>query len=82
MAMVVAMARPLRIEYDGALYHVTSRGNERKAIFKDDTDRALFLDILAQVKEHGYSQVEVARHLKLHYTTVSRIIRRVVNVQE
>lgn len=43
------MARPLRIEFDGALYHVTSRGNERKAIFKDDSDRKLFLDILAQV---------------------------------
>jgi len=27
------MARPLRIQYDGALYHVTSRGNERKAVF-------------------------------------------------
>jgi hypothetical protein len=37
------MARPLRIEFDGALYHVTSRGNEREAIFKDDTDRGLFL---------------------------------------
>jgi REP-associated tyrosine transposase len=42
------MARPLRIEYDGALYHVTSRGNERKPIFRDDTDRKLFLNILSQ----------------------------------
>jgi REP element-mobilizing transposase RayT len=33
------MARPLRIEYNGAHYHVTSRGNERKAVFRDDTDR-------------------------------------------
>lgn len=41
------MARPLRIEYDGALYHVTSRGNERKQIFKNDSDRKLFLDTLA-----------------------------------
>ncbi|MBM4261080.1 MAG: transposase [Deltaproteobacteria bacterium] len=45
------MARPLRIEYDGAFYHVTSRGNERKAIFKDDSDRNLFLAILGQVIE-------------------------------
>jgi hypothetical protein len=30
------MARPLRIEFPGAVYHVTSRGNERKAIFRDD----------------------------------------------
>ena len=43
------MARPLRIEYDGALYHVTSRGNECKAIFRDDADRQLFLNTLAQV---------------------------------
>ena len=46
------MARPLRIEYDGALYHITSRGNEREAIFKDDGDRQLFLRILVQVTEH------------------------------
>src|SRR4029077_14091805 len=45
------MARPLRIEYDGALYHVTSRGNDRKAIFKNDRDRELFLNTLAQVTE-------------------------------
>jgi len=37
------MARPLRIEYEGAHYHVTSRGNERKAVFRDDTDREQFL---------------------------------------
>jgi len=43
------MARPLRIEYDGALYHVTSRGNERKPVFKDKTDRELFLSILFHV---------------------------------
>lgn len=45
------MARPLRIEYDGALYHVTSRGNERKPIFKDDGDRELFLTTLWQASE-------------------------------
>jgi len=43
------MARPLRIEYDGAVYHVTSRGNDRKNIFTDDDDRLLFLDILNKV---------------------------------
>ena len=40
------MARPLRIEFDGALYHVTSRGNSREPIFITDTNRVLFLDIL------------------------------------
>ena len=34
------MARPLRIEYEGALYHAMSRGNERRAIVCDDADRA------------------------------------------
>jgi REP element-mobilizing transposase RayT len=37
------MGRPLRIEYAGALYHITSRGNERKKIFLDDGDRKKFL---------------------------------------
>ncbi|TFH49367.1 MAG: hypothetical protein E4G89_04915 [Methanothrix sp.] len=42
------MARPLRIQYPGAVYHITNRGNERKAIFRDDVDRKRFLEILAQ----------------------------------
>ncbi len=42
------MARPLRIEYGGAHYHVTSRGNERKAIFRDDTDREKFLELIGR----------------------------------
>jgi|WetSurSiteA1Bulk_404760.scaffolds.fasta_scaffold349981_1 hypothetical protein len=33
------MARPLLIEYPGAVYHITSRGNEKKAVFIDKTDR-------------------------------------------
>jgi putative transposase len=42
------MARPLRIQYPGAVYHVTNRGNERKAIYKDNADRSMFLQILFQ----------------------------------
>ncbi|MGH8647070.1 MAG: transposase [Gammaproteobacteria bacterium] len=37
------MARPLRIEYPGAFYHVTSRGNEQKDVFKSQRDRERFL---------------------------------------
>ena len=40
------MPRPLRIEYPGAVYHVTSRGDGRMAVFRDDGDREIFLDIL------------------------------------
>ena len=40
------MARPLRIEFAGALYHITSRGNAREDIYKDDSDRVSFLELL------------------------------------
>ena len=38
------MARPLRIEFGGVLYYVTSRGSAREPIFITDTNRVLFLD--------------------------------------
>jgi len=41
------MARPLRLEFSGALYHVTSRGNRRVAIYDEDKDRVNFLTILS-----------------------------------
>jgi hypothetical protein len=43
MLLASAMARPLRVEFDGALYHVTSRGNARADIFEDDHDDTPFL---------------------------------------
>jgi putative transposase len=43
------MTRPLRIEYDGALYHITSRGNAGEKIFLADRDRLGFLDVLGGV---------------------------------
>lgn len=42
------MARKLRVEYPGAVYHVLNRGDRREAIFRDDTDRQRFLDTLAE----------------------------------
>lgn len=45
------MARPQRIEYEGAVYHVTVRGNERRAIFIDDRDRERFLRVLGESVE-------------------------------
>ena len=42
------MARQLRLEFPGALYHVTARGNARQAIYRDDRDRARFVDVLAR----------------------------------
>lgn len=63
------MVRPLRIEYPDALYHVTCRGNERKAIFKDDKDRKSFLDVLSQSREiynvEVFSYVLMKNHFHL-----------------
>ena len=44
------MALPLRIEFPSAVYHITCRGNERKAIFRNDQDRKIFLDTLAEAE--------------------------------
>jgi putative transposase len=58
------MARPLRIDYPGAFYHVTCRGNERKNIFRDDRDREVFLEKLQgsldiySVRLHAYVLME------------------------
>lgn len=63
------MTRPLRIEYPGALYHVTSRGNARRKIYLDDEDRQAFLGILAWVVErfgwlcHAYCLMDNHFHL-------------------
>lgn len=43
------MARAMRIEYPGAVYHITSRGNDRRDIFLDDDDRREFLELLGEV---------------------------------
>ncbi|TLS66560.1 transposase [Mariprofundus erugo] len=45
------MARPLRIELEGGVFHVTSRGNAGAAIFEDDADRTMFMDVLVHVVE-------------------------------
>lgn len=63
------MARPMRIEYDGAVYHVTSRGNARKPISKDDADRNSFLDVVHKVNSrynwlcHAYCLMDNHYHL-------------------
>jgi putative transposase len=64
-----SMARPLRIEYPGALYHVTSRGNAGNGIYIDDKDRAYFLELLGSIKErfhwlcHAYCLMDNHYHL-------------------
>ncbi len=63
------MARPLRIEFAGALYHVTARGDRQEDIFSNDIDRKAFLKILEQVVErfnwliHAYCLMDNHYHL-------------------
>ncbi len=63
------MARPLRIEYPGAVYHITSRGNEKKAVYRDDQDRKNFLSMLYGVNKrynwicHAYCLMDNHYHL-------------------
>jgi putative transposase len=63
------MAGPLRIEYPGAVYHVTSRGNARDKIFGDDRDREVFLSTLGTVVKrynwlcHAYCLMDNHYHL-------------------
>ncbi|MBB1422055.1 transposase [Pseudoalteromonas sp. SG43-7] len=63
------MARPLRLEFAGALYHITSRGNERKPIYLDESDFEDFLKILGDVCErynwviHSYCLMTNHYHL-------------------
>jgi putative transposase len=61
------MARPLRITFPGALYHVTARGNERKAIYRDDTDRSRFLVRLAAVSARQRLRIHAYALMRNHY---------------
>ena len=63
------MTRPLRIEFAGALYHVTARGDRREAIYVDDEDRDAYLEVLGAVVEefnwvcHAYCLMTNHYHL-------------------
>jgi len=68
------MARPLRIEQAGGWYHITARGNERRAIFRDDRDRARFVELLGlegerfALKLHAYVLMDNHYHLIIEIT--------------
>jgi len=63
------MARPLRIEFAGALYHVTSRGDGQEDIYMDDNDREMYLEVLADARHrfnwtiHAYCLMSNHYHL-------------------
>ena len=61
------MSRPLRIEYAGAFYHLTSRGNARERIFLDDADREILLYALGSVVERFAWRVHAYCLMGNHY---------------
>ena len=69
------MARPLRIEFAGALYHITSRGNARNAIYSSDDDRQHFLTLLQNTIQrydwycHAYCLMDNHYHLLIETNT-------------
>ena len=77
------MARPLRLEYEGAFYHVTARGNERKNIYSDEPEYQKFLYYLRGGKEkygivlHGY--VLMRNHYHLLIETPEANLSRVMH---
>ena len=82
------MARPLRIEFPGAVYHVTSRGDRREPIYRDDDDRLAQLDVIAQAMDRFDAQVLAYCLMGNHYHLVlhtrrpnlSRLMRHVNGV--
>ena len=82
------MSRPLRIEYSGAVYHVTSRGNARQDIYLDDEDRRRFLKTVQQVADrfnwlcHAYCLMPTHYHLLIETVdpTLSRGMRHLNGV--
>lgn len=65
--ILLPMARPLRIEFEGAFYHVMSRDNARQDIFLDDGDRSDFLDNLGRVSRRFDWQVWAWCLMNNHY---------------
>ena len=71
------MARQLRIEYAGALYHITSRGNAREAIYRNNEDRTEFLSLLNNTCNrfnwycHAYCLMDNHYHLLIETNTSS-----------
>lgn len=64
------MSRPLRIEFPGAVYHVTSRGDRREEIYASDDDRTLFLAVLAQAAERFHAKALAYCLMGNHYHLV------------
>jgi REP element-mobilizing transposase RayT len=66
------MGRAWRIEYEGGLYHVLSRGNDRKDIFYDDKDRHTFLDVIGEMADSYCADIFAYVLMSNHYHLLLR----------
>jgi len=77
------MSRPWRIEYEGALYHLLSRGNEGREIFKDDIDRRFFLYLIGELSERFdidiYAYVLMENHYHLLVETQQANLKKAMH---
>ena len=69
------MGRPLRIEFKNAVYHITSRGNERKKIYRDDGDKEKFLGLLEDYKNRYNFLIHCFVLMDNHYHLVIETLR-------
>lgn len=82
------MSRPLRLEFEGALYHVTSRGDRREPIYEDDVDRRAFLDIVGEAMDRfdaaAFAYCLMGNHyhlvLQTRQANLSRLMRHINGV--
>jgi putative transposase len=74
------MSRPLRLDHAGALWHVTSRGNERKDIFRDDVDRLRWMDLLGRTAAacswRVFAYVQMGNHFHMVIETTEATLSR------
>ena len=75
------MVRPVRLEFSGALYHVTARGNARQDIYVDDKDRRYFLNILSYCTKTYHWQCHAYCLMSNHYHLLINISTRAIGVQ-
>ena len=68
--ILLRMARKLRVEYPGAIYHVMNRGDRREPIFRDDEDRNQFLGTLGQACAKAGWQVHALCLMPNHFHLV------------
>src|SRR4030067_650435 len=79
------MARPLRLEFEGALYHLTARGGRGEPIFEDDNDRQAFLSVLVQALDRfeatAFAYCLMGNHyhlvLQTHRPNLSPLMRHI-----